>query len=279
MAAFTPPALHGIIGYPLGHSLSPLMHNTAFKTLDLPGVYLSWPVEPGRLPEFMDAVRLLNIRGCSITIPHKVDVLPLLDAMTGGVKEMGACNTLYRDGEAICGENTDVIGFMAPLRKRALAPETSVLLLGAGGVSRAAVVGLRRLGLANIAVTNRRRERAEALAEAFGLTPVPWEERGDVRADLVINTTSLGMTGAQERETPYPAESFRGAGIAYDLIYTPFRTRFLREAEAAGWSSLSGLDMFIGQGDAQFRLWTGRSLPPEAIEAVKNTLYGTDAAH
>lgn len=279
MSAFTPPALHGIIGYPLGHSLSPLMHNTAFRTLGLPGVYLSWPVEPGRLPAFMDAVRLLDIRGCSITIPHKVDVLPLLDAMTDGVREMGACNTLYRDGEKICGENTDVIGFMAPLRAHRLSPETRVLLLGAGGVSRAAVAGLRRLGLTDIAVTNRRRERAEALAEEFGLSSIPWEARGDVRADLVINTTSLGMTGAQERETPYPSEGFRGTGIAYDLVYTPFRTRFLHEAEAAGWNTLSGLDMFIAQGDAQFRLWTGRRLPPEAVEAVKAALYGNGQAH
>ena len=123
MSTFTPPALHGIIGYPLGHSMSPLMHNTAFKTLNLPGVYLSWPIEPGRLPAFVDAARLLNIRGCSITIPHKIDIIPLLDKTSENVREMGACNTLYRDGEKICGENTDVIGFTAPLRRRSLSPE------------------------------------------------------------------------------------------------------------------------------------------------------------
>ena len=146
MSTFAPPALHGIIGYPLGHSMSPLMHNTAFRTLNLPGVYLSWPIEPGRLPAFVDAARLLNIRGCSITIPHKIDIIPLLDKTSENVREMGACNTLYRDGEKICGENTDVIGFTAPLRKRSLSPETRVLVLGAGGVSRAAIAGLRRLG-------------------------------------------------------------------------------------------------------------------------------------
>lgn len=142
MSTFTPPALHGIVGYPLGHSMSPLMHNTAFRTLNLPGVYLSWPIEPGRLPAFVDAARLLNIRGCSITIPHKIDIIPLLDKTSENVREMGACNTLYRDGEKICGENTDVIGFTAPLRKRSLPPETRVLVLGAGGVSRAAIAGL-----------------------------------------------------------------------------------------------------------------------------------------
>ena len=174
MSTFTPPALHGIIGYPLGHSMSPLMHNTAFRTLNLPGVYLSWPIEPGRLPAFVDAARLLNIRGCSITIPHKIDIIPLLDKTSENVREMGACNTLYRDGEKICGENTDVIGFTAPLRKRSLSPETRVLVLGAGGVSRAAIAGLRRLGLANITLTNRRKERAEALCNEFGLLCAPW---------------------------------------------------------------------------------------------------------
>ena len=186
---------------------------------------------------------------------------------------MGACNTIYRDGEKICGENTDVIGFTAPLRRRSLSPETRVLVLGAGGVSRAAIAGLRRLGLANITLTNRRKERAEALCNEFGLLCAPWEERGDVPADLIINTTSLGMTGAQEHETPYPS-AFQGSGIAYDLIYTPFQTRFLLDAAAAGWETVSGLDMFIGQGDAQFHLWTGHHLPREAITAVNSTLYG-----
>ena len=88
MSTFTPPALHGIIGYPLGHSMSPLMHNTAFRTLNLPGVYLSWPIEPGRLPAFVDAARLLNIRGCSITIPHKIDIIPLLDKTSENVREI-----------------------------------------------------------------------------------------------------------------------------------------------------------------------------------------------
>ena len=273
MSTFAPPALHGIIGYPLGHSLSPLMHNTAFRTLNLPGVYLSWPIEPGRLPGFVDAARLLNIRGCSITIPHKVDIIPLLDETSAGVKEMGACNTIYRDGEKLCGENTDIIGFMAPLQKRSLPPDTRALVLGAGGVSRAAIAGLRRLGLTNTTLTNRRKERAEALCNEFGLLCAPWEERGDVPADLILTTTSLGMTGAHEHETPYPSP-FQGSGIAYDLIYTPFQTRFLLDAAAAGWETIHGLDMFIGQGDAQFHLWTGHHLPKQAVTAVDSALYG-----
>lgn len=252
------------------------MHNTAFRTLGLPGVYLAWPVEPGKLSAFMEAFRLLDIRGCSITIPHKIAVLPLLDRLSDNVRETGACNTLYRDGADVCGENTDVLGFMQPLKAHPLPPETQILILGAGGVAHAAIVGLKRLGFTRIAIANRNSERAGALCKTFGLTLVHWEERGDVPAKLIINTTSLGMTGAQEKETPYPGFriSAREQGIAYDLIYTPHRTRFLREAEAAGWRTLSGLDMFLAQGDAQFQLWTGRHLPPEATRAVTDALYG-----
>ena len=152
----------------------------------------------------------------------------------------------------ICGENTDVIGFTAPLRKRSLPPETRVLVLGAGGVSRAAIAGLRRLGLANITLTNRRKERAEALCNEFRFA-VRSVGRARRRPLLTSSSTRhhLGMTGAQEHETPYP-RAFQDNGIAYDLIYTPFQTRFLRDAAAAGWETVSGLDMFIGQGDAQF---------------------------
>ncbi len=195
-------------------------------------VYLSWPIEPGRLPAFVDAARLLNIRGCSITIPHKIDIIPLLDKTSENVREMGACNTLYRDGEKICGENTDVIGFTAPLRKRSLPPETRVLVLGAGGVSRAAIADCG--GSASPYYPHQPPERARGSPLQrirFAVRSV--EERGDVPADLIINTDTTRHDRSQEHETPYPW-AFQDNGIAYDLIYTPFQTRFLRDAAAAG---------------------------------------------
>ena len=263
--------LYGVIGYPLGHSLSPLMHNTAFRTLGMPGVFLSWPVEPARLPSFVEAVRTLDIRGCSVTIPHKVALLPLLDEMTDRVRIMGAANTIFRSDGLVCGENTDVLGFVRPLEKLGLAPDMRVLLLGAGGAARAAAAGLHSLGMKDIAITSPTAAHAEALASRFGMKTVPWEKRGQP-AELVINTTPLGMQGSHEQETPYPASAFSGSGIAYDIVYTPARTRFLREAGEAGWHTVGGLDMFMGQGDAQFHLWTGQHLPEAAIDAVRAAL-------
>lgn len=263
--------LYGVIGYPLGHSMSPLVHNTAFRTLGIPGVFFSWPIEPARLPAFVEAVRTLGIRGCSVTIPHKIALLPLLDDMTDRVRIMGAANTIFwRDG-LLCGENTDVLGFIRPLKTLGLSSDMRVLLLGAGGAARAAAVGLQSLGLKDIVVTSPTLAHAESLASRFGMRAVPWERRKQ-RAELIVNTTPLGMHGIHQQETPYPEEAFGDSGIAYDIVYTPVRTRFLQEAERAGWHTVGGLEMFIGQGDAQFYLWTGQHLPGEAREAVLKAL-------
>ncbi len=268
------PSLYGVIGYPLGHSLSPLLHNTAFRELGIPGVLVPWSIEPDRLPDFIRSVRLLNIRGACVTIPHKQSIIPLLDRVTDRVKALGAANTLYWDGDLLCGDNTDILGFMSPLAADPPAEgQSRVLVLGAGGVARAAVAGLQTLGLRDITITDIVEESAATLGETFGLKTVPWAGRGDLAADILINTTPLGMKGTFEGETPYPAQSFAGRrGIAYDIVYTPFVTRFLREAASAGWKTIGGLEMFISQADHQFLTWTGRNLPPAARQAVADAL-------
>lgn len=274
MNAWSTPSLYGVIGYPLGHSLSPLLHNTAFRELDIPGVLLPWSIEPDRLTDFIQSVRLLNIRGACVTIPHKQSIIPLLDRVTDRVKALGAANTLYWDGDLLCGDNTDILGFMAPLQANPPASEqTRVLVLGAGGVARAAVAGLKTLGLHDITITDIVDASANALSEAFDLKVVAWSQRTAVAADILINTTPLGMKGKFEEETPYPSEAFASRqGIAYDIVYTPFVTRFLREAETAGWKTIGGLEMFISQADHQFSTWTGRNLPEKAKKAVVDAL-------
>ncbi|ABA89431.1 shikimate 5-dehydrogenase [Syntrophotalea carbinolica DSM 2380] len=274
MSATTTPNLYGIVGYPLGHSLSPLLHNTAFQDLDLPGVLLPMDTEPEKLTTFIDAVRLLNIRGCCVTIPHKQAIIPLLDKVTDRVKALGACNLIYWDGDALCGDNTDVLGFMSPLQADPPAPEMKkVLLMGAGGAARAAAAGLKTLGFDDITVTDIVDDLPAALAETFDLKVVPWEERTSVPADIVVNATPLGMKHKYEDETGYPAEAFAGRkGIAYDIVYTPFVTRFQREAAAAGWRTIAGREMFISQADAQFKTWTEKNLPEVAKQAVFDAL-------
>lgn len=276
--------LYGVVGWPLTQSLSPLLHNSGFAALGLPGLYLRWEVPPERLPAFVDSVRLLNIRGCSVTIPHKVALLPLLDEISPLARCVGAVNTIYWQGDLLCGDNTDVAGFMAPLAQENL-HGADVMLLGAGGAARAAVAGLMSLA-------NDRRPRHVfictpsdsshlPLAEEFGLSPVLWAQRHEVPARLVVNTTPLGMRGKAEDASPYSfamadknfsPHAAEATAMAYDIVYNPLKTRFLREAAHAGRRCLSGLDMFFGQGDAQFRLWTGQALPLASRSALEAAL-------
>jgi shikimate dehydrogenase len=265
MASFIPPLIYGIIGQPLVHSLSPLVHTTGFRSLGLDAVLTSWPLGPEKLPLFFEAFRLLNIQGACVTLPHKEAVLPFLDQVSDRARTLGAVNLIYRQDNLVCGDNTDSLGFVAPLKNIGISPATRVLLLGAGGAARAAAAGLLELGLGDLTVCAPSERRPAELARAFGLKTSPWARRGEVPCEMVVNATPLGLTGGAEGETAYQAEWFRGrGGLAYDMVYTPRTTRFLAEARAAGWETIDGLAMFLGQAEAQFITWTGRSLPPEA---------------
>lgn len=273
MSDFAPAAIYGIIGFPLRHNLSPMLHTISFRLLDIPAVLAPWPMKADKLPTFMEAFRLLNLQGSCVTIPHKRDIMPLLDEITDRAKAVGAVNLLYRHQGKICGDNTDVPGFMEPLQANPPAPNSRTLLLGCGGAARAAAAGLQAMGLRDIAVAGRHSDRLAKMAGDFDLKPVLWKERQTVEADLIVNCTPLGMKDGFEELSPYEAEWFAGrTGIAYDVVYTPVETKFLREAEQAGWQVISGLAMFLGQADIQFFTWTGRHLPEEARQTVVKAL-------
>jgi shikimate dehydrogenase len=253
------PRSYGIIGWPLGHTLSPTLHNWGFAELGLDARYRAWPLKPDDLPAFMERVRSEPVHGLSVTIPHKRAVMAHLDRVSGRAEAIGAVNTVYWDGDGLCGENTDVIGVVAPLRGLTPLPR-SAIVLGAGGAARAAVAGFLELGIERVAVANRTRTKAESLAGDFGVACVGWEERMDFPWDLVCNTTPLGMSGDLANETPWDADRFAAGAVAYDIVYNPLTTRFLAEAGTAGCRTVSGLEMFLHQGLAQFRLWTGRDM-------------------
>lgn len=277
---FLPVELYGVIGWPLAQSLSPLIHNTAFQTLGRDAVYLRWEIAPEQLPAFVASVRLLRMRGCSVTIPHKVSIMPFLDDISPLALAVGAVNTLYWQDDRLCGDNTDVAGFMAPLLTRDLPRDTPVLLLGAGGAARAAAAGLHAHGFTACSICTPSDRTHVPLADAFGMRAVAWQDRHTVPARLIVNATPLGMRGKAEEETPYDFTSARAdkrTGLAYDIVYNPLRTRFLAEAEAAGWQTLGGLEMFYAQADAQFLLWTGQHLPGASRQALETALYGNDA--
>lgn len=275
MSQFKPYNIYGIIGYPLGQTLSPLIHTTSFKEQNIPAVLVAWPTPPDEVEKFVESVRLLNIRGCCVTIPHKQTVIPFLDEVTERVKKVGAANLIYWQGDKLCGDNTDVKGFMEPLEREPLPKEyKKVLLLGAGGAARAAVVGLQALGYSDITVTDIAKDLPLTLAQEFNLKTVDWSERGNVDAQIVVNSTPLGMLGKFEDQTPYNFEWFKGLGVAYDIVYTPYYTKFRLEAEKAGWKSISGREMFIGQANEQYKIWTGNDLSDSAKQAVIDALAG-----
>ncbi|MDO5536710.1 MAG: shikimate dehydrogenase [Desulfovibrionaceae bacterium] len=263
--------LYCVIGQPLSHSLSPLMHNRAFEVTGQDAIYMAFPQTEESLPGFFAGFRSLPIMGCNITLPFKVPAMKYVDGVSERARRVGSINTVYwRDGKLL-GENTDVDGFAVPLRGRKF---EHALILGAGGVSRAAIVALQELGVPKISLTNRTFAKAQVMAEEFGIECVPWEQRAETGCDLVVNATSLGMKGAMENMSPCPEGFFHGrAGLAYDIIYTPEKTVFLKQAEEAGWEVQTGVTMFVEQGRASFRLWTGIPMPAEeACDAVRGAL-------
>lgn len=260
---FLPAELYGIIGHPLGHTMSPLVHNWGFQRLGLPKVYMRWPVAPDAVGSFMDMVRELPISGLSVTIPHKRAVMASLDGMSDRARRIGAVNTLYwRNGELL-GENTDVTGFTAPIEMLGSKLD-SVLVLGAGGAARGVVCGLKDIGVEEIVVTARNRTKADTFARELGLSVCEWEDRSNREADLLVNTTPLGMAGKWAEASPMPTGArFAKYRAVYDLVYNPPATRLLAEARQDGCTVISGVAMFVHQAADQFRLWTGQELPIE----------------
>jgi shikimate dehydrogenase len=220
----------------------------------------------------MLSLRLLRIWGCSVTIPFKQKVIPFLDGLTDQARRTGAVNTLFwRDG-GLWGENTDCDGFLNPLRGSGQVPG-SALILGAGGAALACTAALRRAGVGRIAVAARKKEALDSLQQLFEVQGVSWEERSGHKAELLVNTTPLGMSGHSPDSSPMPREALAGFDLVYDLIYNPPQSRLLRDAQALGRRTLGGLAMFVHQGAAQFELWTGHGFDvTQAVEVLSEHL-------
>lgn len=273
--------IFGLVGAPVAHSLSPHMHNAAFAALKLDAVYI--PFEVADLPAFIRRMahprtRELgwNLRGLSVTAPHKSASIELLDSIAPAAGEIGAVNTIIFEPGALRGDNTDAAAALAPLANSIALRASRVAVLGAGGAARALLWSLREAG-ARAIVFARDVERARATAEKFdaGWQTLDAAARFD-NFDLVINTTPLGTRGTREAETPAVAAQLRGARSAYDLVYNPSETRFMREARAAGCELiLGGLSMLVAQAAAQFKLWTGQDAPLEVMrEAAEAEIRG-----
>ena len=263
----------GIIGKPVGHSLSPRIQNAAFGAGKVNAVYI--PFEVHDVGQFMRRMahprtRELdwNLRGLSVTAPHKTDVLGTLDWIEPAAREIGAVNTIVIQDSELHGYNTDAPGFISPLRNKfGSLTKTRCAIIGAGGGSRAALWALRNEG-ARVELFVRNVAATKSMAEEFGVECYPLAGATFHGFDVVINATPLGTRGAQQDGTPATAEQLRNVRLAYDLVYNPGETRFLREARAAGCETLGGIEMLIAQAVEQFKLWTGQAPDVQVMRAA-----------
>ncbi len=258
-------SITGILGSPVAHSASPAMHNRAFAELDLDFVYL--PFEFADLAAFFRRfVRPetreidFHLSGLSVTIPHKRDVIPLLDELDETARGTGAVNTVVVTDGRLIGYNTDVRGAMEPLEKVTPLAGESCAVIGAGGAGRAVIHGLLERG-ARVQVFTRNADKASELTDSFGVNVSTIESLESSNAQIVINTTPIGMRGHSEGSSAVPRASLRGRRVAYDLVYNPLETRFLADAREEGCITISGLEMLVAQAALQFELWTN-SKPP-----------------
>ncbi len=257
----------GVIGDPVAHSLSPLLHNTAFAELGVDWVSVGFPVAAGAAGAALDGARALGIRGLSVTMPHKDDVARRVDRLSALAGRLGAVNCVVDEDGSWRGENTDGAGFVDALRRRdGFDPrDRSCLVVGAGGAARAVIAALADAGAGVVIVLNRSSDRARAaaaLADAVGRTGQPEEA---ARCDLVVNATPLGMVGQAGATWPVDPGLLHRGQVVVDLVYHPTLTPWLAAARSRGASVSNGLGMLVHQAGLQVASWTGLDPPVEAM--------------
>ncbi len=272
--------LLGVVGYPVEHSLSPTMHNAAIAQMGLDYVYLPFPVKPEDLASAVAGFAAIGLCGFNLTIPHKQIIMPLLADISVVAQAVGAVNTVWRTDRGWSGTNTDVAGFLAPLRRHPKDWSQSVAtVLGYGGAARAVVAGCDQLGCAEICIVGRNPEKRRAFQQSWDRSPLasklslhPWSDLPDLlpKTNLLVNATPVGMHPQVDRSPLTQAAQQQLASmpenaIAYDLIYTPSPTQFLRQAQAQGAIAIDGLEMLVQQGAAALEIWVQTSPPVDVM--------------
>ncbi len=264
--------LYGVIGDPIRHSKSPIMMNRAFRETGINGVYNAFHVTSDRIQDFAAGVRAMGIRGVNVTIPHKLDIMSVLDEIDAGARAIGAVNTIVNEAGRLIGYNTDGIGYVRSLKEEAESDLAGkrIVVIGAGGAARGIVYALTGEQPSRITIANRSVDRARELAALFQdqseIEAISNEELQAAcgQADIIINTTSVGMFPKTD-ESPIDASWLKPGAVASDLIYNPLKTTFLQQAELRGCRIHGGLGMFIYQGAYAFEYWTGQPAPVAAM--------------
>jgi shikimate dehydrogenase len=270
----------GIIGYPLGHSVSPAMHNAAFKKLGLDFEYVPFEVEPKDLAEAIKGLRALHIAGFNITIPHKEAIVPLLDEVTKLARIIGAVNTVQNQEGKLIGYNTDGAGFVESLKEDAKTDPRgkNLVVLGAGGASRAVSIMLAEAEAKSITVTDIQEEKARDLSkyvDAYFETSCNFVEANsnDLQtsieaAEILVNTTPIGMHPKIDESPLSESIKLHPKLLVYDLVYNPSETKLLKAAKSWGCQTCSGLGMLVRQGALAFTIWTGEEAPIEVMRGA-----------
>lgn len=271
--------LAGIIGMPVAHSRSPVIHNYWLKAHGIRGSYVPLAVKPERLEDALAGLVALGFRGCNVTMPHKLTAMQKLGRVNETARRIGAVNTIVVEEDGtLSGFNNDGNGFVQSLRDARAdwrADAGPILLLGAGGAARAVVVALLENGAREIRIANRTPEKAQALASDFGaaVSTVAWEDRGAALGDvaLLVNCTDRGMVGKAPLEIDL--SRLKPETLTADLIYTPLETAFLAEARARGCTTVNGLGLLLNQARIAFKAWFGvmPDVTPELIKAIEAT--------
>jgi shikimate dehydrogenase len=270
--------LAGVIGHPIAHSKSPVLHGFWLKRMGIKGHYIPMDIAPADLAEVLQMLPRMGFVGVNVTIPHKEAVLKLADVVTDRAALIGAANTLIfrRDGK-VHADNTDGSGFISNLRQNAPAWNAAAgpaIVLGAGGAARAVVAALIEVGVPEIRIANRTRARAEALRADFGakIQVHDWVQVGNMieGCATVVNTTSLGMDGKPDLRVPL--DGLRPGMLVTDLVYAPLKTQLLIEAEAAGCTVVDGLGMLLHQAAPGFERWFGKR--PDVDQATRDAVLG-----
>ena len=258
-----------VIGDPVEHSLSPQMHNAGYAALSIDDefVYVACRVKIADLLELTRGVRAMVIRGISCTIPHKIAIIPYLDEIEKTAKTIGAVNTVVNDNGVLKGYNADWRGIVVPLEKITSLQNKKVALLGAGGTARAVAYAITKKG-AQLAIYNRTFSKAQALAKEFGGQARSIRDIDAVKnADIIINATAIGLHPA-DNKTPVAKKFITKRQIVFDVVYSPYETKLLREAKQQGARIIHGMDMLVEQAMAQFELFTKRRAPQSPMRNV-----------
>mgnify|MGYP001477746624 CR=1 FL=1 len=265
-----------VIGDPIDHSLSPTIHNAAYRELQIECTYIAYRVPQGELASGIESLKKIKIAGFNVTIPHKIEMIKYMDNVDENCRKIGAVNTVLNDDGILRGFNTDMDGFLEPIKRKEIPIKNSkILLLGAGGASRAIVAGFQKEGANDIVIANRTQEKGQKLAEfsnEIGLSSssvcIEEMEVLDSKFDFIVNSSSLGLKG---EKNVIPSTLMDEQTTVYDIVYKPLKTDLINTAKEKGCKIIYGYEMLLGQAIRSFEIWLDKKAP---FDAMKRSILG-----